>query len=79
MGAKIYHSVTLGRGPPCFRIHGQNYHQIGSLLPLLGKSPKFLQLYVYDTENEISNQMQTMSQKKSANKIQEDACSCGIA
>lgn len=37
-----------------FRIHGQIYHQIGSLLPLLGRQPKFAQIYfVGDTNTQI--------------------------
>lgn len=42
-----------GRGPPIFHIQGQSYHIIGSMLPLPGQNPKFVQLYVYDIENEI--------------------------
>ncbi|CAB5190395.1 unnamed protein product [Rhizophagus irregularis] len=36
-----------------FTIHGQVYHFIGSLLPNEGEAPKFAQLYIYDTENEM--------------------------
>jgi len=38
-----------------FTIHGQVYHFIGSLLPNEGQAPKFAQLYIYDTENEMRN------------------------
>ncbi|XP_056689190.1 uncharacterized protein [Spinacia oleracea] len=41
MGGKIDSSVNRGRGPSTFRLHGQNYHRIGSLLPPTGSSPKF--------------------------------------
>ncbi|KAM3287547.1 hypothetical protein P3S67_020977 [Capsicum chacoense] len=41
---------------------GQNYHHIGSLLPEIGKTPQFAQLYIYDTENEITNRMNCLSQ-----------------
>ncbi|XP_035830079.1 uncharacterized protein LOC118479584 [Helianthus annuus] len=37
------------------RISGENYHAIGSLLPENGGKPKFCQLYIYDTENELAN------------------------
>jgi hypothetical protein len=57
MGGKIDTSRTRGNGPPVFVMNGENYHQIGSLLPLPGEQPKFAQLYVYDTDNEISNRM----------------------
>ncbi|GJR36588.1 hypothetical protein Tco_1212272, partial [Tanacetum coccineum] len=51
-------SVNTGRGPYCYRLHGENKHRIGDLLPEEGKPPKFCQLYIYDTENEIRNKMQ---------------------
>ncbi|PKY52677.1 hypothetical protein RhiirA4_326788, partial [Rhizophagus irregularis] len=38
-----------------FQIHGQVYHRIGSLLPEVGHSPMFAQLYIYDTEHENEN------------------------
>jgi hypothetical protein len=46
-----------GRGPPNFVIFGQNYHRIGSLVPNVGDTPKFAQLYIYDTENEVENRL----------------------
>jgi hypothetical protein len=57
MGGKINTSQNNGNRPPVFVMNGENYHQIGSLLPLPGEQPKFTQLYIYDTENEISNRM----------------------
>ncbi|MCH95469.1 helicase-like protein, partial [Trifolium medium] len=57
MGGKIDTSLNHGNAPPTFVMNGENYHQIGSLLPLHGKRPKFAQLYIYDTDNEISNRM----------------------
>ncbi|CAG8758628.1 24213_t:CDS:2, partial [Dentiscutata erythropus] len=38
-----------------FRIHGQVYHLIGSLLPNEGHILAFAQLYIYNTANEITN------------------------
>jgi len=55
MGGKIDKSINKGKGPNIFRLSGQNYHLIGSLLPEHGSTPKFAQLYIYDTENEVSN------------------------
>ncbi|KAF7810575.1 helicase-like protein [Senna tora] len=52
MGGKTDHSVNKGKGPYVFRIQGQNMHMLGSLIPRDGESPKFAQLYIYDTENE---------------------------
>lgn len=57
MGVKIDHSVNKGRGPYCFRLHGENYHMDGSLLPDLDKPFKFSQLYIFDTANEIQNRV----------------------
>ncbi|XP_058780945.1 uncharacterized protein LOC131655055 [Vicia villosa] len=56
-GAKIDNRFNNGRGPPTMRIQGQTCHRIGSLLPPQGKKPKFAQLYIYDTENEVENRM----------------------
>lgn len=36
-----------------YRIHGQISHRIGSLLPEAGEQPKFAQLYIFDTDNEV--------------------------
>lgn len=55
MGGKVDSSMNKGRGPYVFRLHGQNYHRIGSLLPDRGCSPKFSQLYIFDTQNEVTN------------------------
>jgi hypothetical protein len=60
MGAQIDNSVNDGRGPPLFKICGQVHHRIGSLLPPDGSSPKFIQLYIYDTANEIQNRMNSL-------------------
>lgn len=55
MGAQIDHTVSGTQGPFTFRIHGQVLHRIGSLLPPEGKSPAFLQLFIFDTQNEVAN------------------------
>ncbi|GJR83024.1 putative reverse transcriptase domain-containing protein [Tanacetum coccineum] len=36
---------------------GQLYHWLGSLRPAEGEPPRFLQLYIYDTDNEVDNRM----------------------
>jgi hypothetical protein len=39
---------------PTFKIQGQIYHKVGSLLPLPGETAKFLQIYfVGDEEREV--------------------------
>lgn len=57
IGGKIDRKLNNGKGPYCFKLNGQNHHLIGSLKPTQGETPKFCQLYVYDTENEIQNRM----------------------
>ncbi|KAM7526438.1 hypothetical protein LguiA_016340 [Lonicera macranthoides] len=60
MGGKIDASLNRGGSPPVFRLHRQNYHMIGSLLPPEGAVPKFAQLYIYDTENEVMNMIRSV-------------------
>ncbi|GJY75151.1 DNA helicase [Tanacetum coccineum] len=57
LGAHIDESINNGRGPYVFKISGQLYHWIGSLCPAEGEPPRFLQLYIYDTDNEVDNRM----------------------
>ncbi|XP_019163439.1 PREDICTED: uncharacterized protein LOC109159782 [Ipomoea nil] len=57
MGGKIDKSVNKGGAPPIFRLSGQNYHLMGTLLPEQGKEPHFAQLYIYDTANEKINRI----------------------
>jgi len=54
MGGKVRSNSRGGGGPPQFILSGQNFHQIGSLILDEGSTPKFVQLYIYDTLNEIS-------------------------
>uniref|UniRef100_A0A0R0EHY4 ATP-dependent DNA helicase n=1 Tax=Glycine max TaxID=3847 RepID=A0A0R0EHY4_SOYBN len=61
-GIKLDKSINESRGPPTIRIQGQPCHRIGSLLPMPGKQPKFSQLYIFDTQNEVENRINTMSQ-----------------
>ncbi|GJS66166.1 DNA helicase [Tanacetum coccineum] len=57
LGAKVDNSINNGKGPYVFRISGQLYHWIGSMCPDEGTMPRFLQLYIYDTTNEVKNRM----------------------
>jgi hypothetical protein len=57
MGGKIDYGMDDGPWPPHFVVSGQNYHRLGSLIPSDGNHPKFAQLYIYDTDNEISNRL----------------------
>lgn len=63
MGAEIDYSILNSGGPFCFKVHGENYHSIGSLLPIDGERPKFLQLYIFDTSNEIKNRLSVMNRE----------------
>ncbi|KAL3646534.1 hypothetical protein CASFOL_011714 [Castilleja foliolosa] len=56
-GARIDDSINDGRGPYVFKVSGQVSHWIGSLCPSDDEVPRFLQLYIYDTENEVPNRM----------------------
>ncbi|GJU24559.1 hypothetical protein Tco_1163180, partial [Tanacetum coccineum] len=61
MGAKVDESINKGKGPYIYRIQGQNFHRMGSLVPVNNTTPKFCQLYIYDTENEVSNRIKASS------------------
>uniref|UniRef100_A0A034VWY0 Uncharacterized protein n=1 Tax=Bactrocera dorsalis TaxID=27457 RepID=A0A034VWY0_BACDO len=46
--------VREGNFTPTFKIHGQVYHVIGSLLPAPNTTPKFLQIYLSSEEEQLS-------------------------
>jgi len=66
IGASIDHSIMDGRGPYTFCISGENYHQIGSLLPPEGQLLRFTQLYIYDTKFESRNRLHTFGKFNSS-------------
>ncbi|XVF67234.1 hypothetical protein PTKIN_Ptkin10aG0104100 [Pterospermum kingtungense] len=72
IGGKIDNEINRRPGPYVFRLCGQNHHKIGSLLPVDGETPKFAQLYIYDTANELANIMQPFSTSPGATKPDED-------
>ncbi|KAL3633895.1 hypothetical protein CASFOL_022657 [Castilleja foliolosa] len=72
MGGKVDHDINKGSGPPIFRLHGQNYHLIGGLIPEDGSTPKFAQMYIYDTENEVSNRKNSVRGSSNDNNLCED-------
>ncbi|XP_035845828.1 uncharacterized protein LOC118492136 [Helianthus annuus] len=61
LGGKFDKSYQRGKGPYVFRLQGQNYHRMGSLLPDDGEEPKFSQLYIYDSQNEVVNRQKAVS------------------
>ena len=56
-GGHVDHSINNGRGPYVYRLNGQNHHVFGQLIPDNGEDPKFCQLYIYDTGNEVNNRL----------------------
>ncbi|XVF80283.1 hypothetical protein PTKIN_Ptkin15bG0058200 [Pterospermum kingtungense] len=72
IGGKIDNEINRRPGPYVFRLCGQNHHKIGSLLPVDGETPKFSQLYIYDTANELANRMRPFSTSPGATKPDED-------
>ncbi|XP_054819066.1 uncharacterized protein LOC129318368 [Prosopis cineraria] len=69
MRGQINHDLNNGGGPYTFVLTGQNYHRLGSLVPLLGASPVYSQLYIYDTDNEITNRINTVSKNSRQDKL----------
>ncbi|KAL4381193.1 hypothetical protein AHAS_Ahas04G0109000 [Arachis hypogaea] len=57
MAGKVNDTINNGSAPPTFSLSGQNYHSIGSLIPSDNNRPRFAQLYIYDTENEVQNRV----------------------
>ena len=57
LGGKIDNSVNMGKGSKVFKLHGENFHLIGSMKPKPTESAKFSQLYIHDTENEVQNRI----------------------
>jgi hypothetical protein len=47
MGADIDRHINDRGGPHVFKMSGQSYHRIGSLLPNRGADPKFVELYIH--------------------------------
>lgn len=61
MGGNIDKNINKGEGPYVFRINGQIHHRIGSLLPKPDNIPKFTELYIFDTKNEIENRIRALT------------------
>mgnify|MGYP003362408918 CR=1 FL=1 len=60
LGGKIDNSINTGKGPKVFKMHGENYHLIGSVKPKPNETAKFSQLYIHDTENEVQNRLSAL-------------------
>ncbi|XP_031101943.1 uncharacterized protein LOC116005845 [Ipomoea triloba] len=72
LGAKVDKSINNGTCPPMFRINGQNFHLMGGLTPEEGNPPKFAQLYIHDTENEVENRINSFGSSKFNAKLHVD-------
>lgn len=67
IGAKQDTSVNQGYGQYCYKIQGENYHLMGTLLPQQGKQLAFTQLYIYDKATEIQNRINGVRYNKTSN------------
>ncbi|XP_076900484.1 uncharacterized protein LOC143554659 [Bidens hawaiensis] len=76
LGGKIDNSINRGDAPYTFRLGGENYHSLGSLLPMPDAKPRFSQLYIYDTENEISNKRDIFRETDSTDKLLDNQIIC---
>ena len=56
-GANVDKDVNDSHGPYVFKILCQISRKIGSLSPDPAKGPRFLQLYLFDIENEVQNRL----------------------
>ncbi|CDY68889.1 BnaCnng60940D [Brassica napus] len=65
LGGRVERSLKKGRGPDMFQLQGENYHLLGAgITPPEGSEPKFGQLYIVDTENEVENRAKCLRYKK---------------
>ena len=46
-------SMFDGRGPPCYKIQGELYHQISAIAPDDGRAPLYSQLYICDNSDAL--------------------------
>lgn len=53
----VKEDILPPKGPYTFRIRESVYHRIGHLFPEIGENPKFTQIYIYDTDHELSNRL----------------------
>ena len=63
---KLFYNLflnSLGHGAYTFRIHGQTYHKIGSLLPEPNKPPTYAQLYILDSKLAVKERLGKTSNK----------------
>lgn len=71
IGMKMDYSVVHVPGPYTIQIQGQTHHRIGSLIPRQGRLPEYLQLYIFDTQNEVKNRLNAMGQTSTEGSLDE--------
>ena len=74
-GAKVDESINNKPGPYTYRVHGQNCHRLGSLLPTPGEQPKYSQMYIFDTANEVKNRIRSLTGSISSTSLDEKVVS----
>ncbi|KAG6537062.1 hypothetical protein ZIOFF_002140 [Zingiber officinale] len=58
MGVHIDETLASGaNGIYTFRTQGNIYHSIGSLLPSANNRPRYMQMWIVDTDNEVNNRL----------------------
>ncbi|XP_073059734.1 uncharacterized protein [Primulina eburnea] len=58
MGVNLDESLTTGtHGIYTFRAHGSIYHSIGNLLPNENCRPRYMQMWIVDTDHDIDNRL----------------------
>ncbi|CAN6814668.1 unnamed protein product [Brassica oleracea var. botrytis] len=71
VGKKMDYGVVHAPGPYTIQIQGQTHHRIGSLIPQQGRLPEYLQLYIFDTSNEVRNRLNAMGQTSTEGNLDE--------
>ena len=61
LGAYVDNSINVGGAAYVLEMNGVVYHYIGPLLPPEGFPPRFAQLYMIDTSDEIDGRMNVFS------------------
>jgi hypothetical protein len=69
MGAKVDQLIEQSRGPYVYKISGQVYHRIGSLLLEDGQPPKYAQNYVYDSFDEVEDRISALQNESQRARI----------
>ncbi|CAN7139407.1 unnamed protein product [Brassica rapa subsp. narinosa] len=71
VGMKMDYGVVHAPGLYTIRIQGQTHHRIGSLIPQQGRLPEYLQLYIFDTSNEVRTRLNAMGQTSTEGNLDE--------